>query len=82
MEDLRYAILIVASVMFVFLHCIRNSVIVLISIPASIISVFIAMYIFNFSLNLLTLMALSLLIGILADDSIVVLENIYHHEQW
>lgn len=79
MEDLGYAILIVAFVMFVFLHSIRNSVIVLISIPASIISVFIAMYIFNFSLNLLTLMALSLLIGILVDDSIVVLENIYHH---
>lgn len=79
MEDLGYAILIVAFVMFVFLHSIRNSIIVLISIPASIISVFIAMYIFNFSLNMLTLMALSLLVGILVDDSIVVLENIYRH---
>lgn len=79
MEDIGFAILIVAFVMFVFLHSIRNSVIVLISIPASIISVFIAMYIFNFSLNMLTLMALSLLIGILVDDSIVVLENIYRH---
>jgi len=78
-EDIGFAILIVAFVMFVFLHSIRNSVIVLISIPASIISVFIAMYIFNFSLNMLTLMALSLLIGILVDDSIVVLENIYRH---
>ena len=79
MEDIGFAILIVAFVMFVFLHSIRNSVIVLISIPASIISVFIAMYIFDFSLNMLTLMALSLLIGILVDDSIVVLENIYRH---
>jgi len=79
MEDIGFAIMIVAFVMFVFLHSIRNSVIVLISIPASIISVFIAMYIFNFSLNMLTLMALSLLIGILVDDSIVVLENIYRH---
>jgi len=78
-EDLGLAILIVAFVMFIFLHSIRNSIIVLISIPASIISVFIAMYIFNFSLNMLTLMALSLLIGILVDDSIVVLENIYRH---
>jgi len=78
-EDIGFAILIVAFVMFVFLHSIRNSVIVLVSIPASIISVFIAMYIFNFSLNMLTLMALSLLIGILVDDSIVVLENIYRH---
>jgi HAE1 family hydrophobic/amphiphilic exporter-1 len=78
-EDLGFAILLVAFVMFIFLHSIRNSFIVLISIPASIISVFIAMYIFNFSLNLLTLMALSLLIGILVDDSIVVLENISRH---
>jgi len=79
MEDLLFAILLVAFVMFVFLHSIRNSLIILISIPASIISVFIAMYIFNFSLNLLTLMALSLVIGILVDDSIVVLENISRH---
>jgi len=79
MEDIGFAILIVAFVMFIFLHSIRNSFIVLISIPASIISVFIAMYIFDFSLNLLTLMALSLLIGILVDDSIVVLENISRH---
>lgn len=79
MEDLMLAIILVAVVMFLFLHSIRNSFIVLISIPASIISVFIAMYIFDFSLNLLTLMALSLVIGILVDDSIVVLENIYRH---
>jgi len=79
MEDLMFAILLVAFVMFIFLHSIRNSFIILVSIPTSIISVFIAMYIFDFSLNLLTLMALSLLIGILVDDSIVVLENIYRH---
>jgi HAE1 family hydrophobic/amphiphilic exporter-1 len=81
MKDLLLAILIVALVMFIFLHSIRNSLIVLVSIPASIISVFTAMYIFDFSLNLLTLMALSLVIGILVDDSIVVLENIYRHMQ-
>jgi HAE1 family hydrophobic/amphiphilic exporter-1 len=79
MEDLMFAIILVAIVMFLFLHNIRNSFIVLVSIPASIISVFIAMYVFDFSLNLLTLMALSLVIGILVDDSIVVLENIYRH---
>lgn len=79
MEDLMFAILLVAFVMFIFLHSIRNSFIVLVSIPSSIISVFIAMYIFDFSLNLLTLMALSLVIGILVDDSIVVLENITRH---
>jgi HAE1 family hydrophobic/amphiphilic exporter-1 len=79
MEDLGFAVLLVAFVMFIFLHSIRNSLIILISIPASIISVFIAMYVFDFSLNLLTLMALALVIGILVDDSIVVLENISRH---
>jgi len=79
MEDLMMAIVLVAIVMFLFLHSFRNSLIVLVSIPTSIISVFTAMYIFNFSLNIMTLMALSLVIGILVDDSIVVLENIYRH---
>jgi Cation/multidrug efflux pump len=79
MEDLVFAIILVSIVMFLFLHSYRNSLIVLISIPTSIISVFAAMYIFNFSLNLMTLMALSLVIGILVDDSIVVLENIDRH---
>lgn len=79
LEDLGLAILLVALVMFLFLHSFRNSLIVLISIPTSLISVFTGMYIFNFSLNLMTLMGLSLVIGILVDDSIVVLENIYRH---
>ena len=79
MEDLMFAVILVAFVMFIFLHSIRNSLIVMVSIPASIISVFVAMYAFNFSLNILTLMALSLVVGILVDDSIVVLENIYRH---
>ena len=79
MEDLGLAIILVAIVMFLFLHSIRNSFIVLISIPTSLLSVFTAMYIFNFSLNLMTLMALALVIGILVDDSIVVLENIHRH---
>lgn len=78
-KDLGLAILLVAFVMFFFLHSIRNSLIVMVSIPASIVSVFAAMYIFDFSLNLMTLLALSLVIGILVDDSIVVLENIHRH---
>ncbi|MGE5409948.1 MAG: efflux RND transporter permease subunit, partial [Clostridiales bacterium] len=79
MEDLGLAIILVAIVMFLFLHSFRNSLIVLVSIPTSLISVFTGMYIFNFSLNIMSLMALSLVIGILVDDSIVVLENIYRH---
>ena len=80
-HDLLLAILFVALVMLVFLHSFRNSFIILVAIPASFISVFIVMYILGFSLNLMTLIALSLVIGILVDDSIVVLENIYRHLQ-
>ncbi len=79
LEDLGIAIVLVALVMFLFLHSYRNSLIVLVSIPTSLISVFTGMYIFNFSLNMMTLMGLSLVIGILVDDSIVVLENITRH---
>jgi HAE1 family hydrophobic/amphiphilic exporter-1 len=79
MEDLMFAVVLVAFIMFLFLHSIRNSLIVMVSIPTSIVSVFVAMYAFDFSLNMLTLMALSLVVGILVDDSIVVLENIYRH---
>lgn len=77
--DLMLAVLIVAAVMFLFLHSLRNSLIVMISIPASLISTFVFIWAFGFSLNLMTLLGLSLVIGILVDDSIVVLENIYHH---
>lgn len=77
--DLGFAIVLVALVMLLFLHSMRNAVIVMVSVPASIISVFVPMYLLGFSLNLMTLMALSMVVGILVDDSIVVLENIYRH---
>lgn len=76
-HDLMLAILLVALVMFVFLHSLRSSLIVMVAIPASLLSTFIFMNLLGFSLNLLTLLALSLVIGILVDDSIVVLESIY-----
>ncbi len=78
-EDLLLAVLLVAVVMFLFLHSLRNSIIVLIAIPASLIASTLAMWALDYSLNLMTLLALSLVIGILVDDSIVVLENIHHH---
>jgi HAE1 family hydrophobic/amphiphilic exporter-1 len=77
--DLLWAILLVGLVMLVFLHSIRNALIVMVAIPCSLISTLIAMLAFGFTLNLMTLMAMSLLIGILVDDSIVVLENIHRH---
>ncbi|WP_266366787.1 efflux RND transporter permease subunit [Tellurirhabdus rosea] len=76
-HDLMLAIGLVALVMFVFLHSLRSSLIVMVAIPASLLSTFIFMNLLGFSLNLLTLLALSLVIGILVDDSIVVLESIY-----
>lgn len=79
MKDLLLAVCLVALVMLVFLHSIRNSFIVLVAIPASLISVFTGMYIMDFSLNIISMIAMSLVIGILVDDSIVVLENIYRH---
>lgn len=77
--DLALAILLVALVMLVFLHSLRNAFIVLVAIPASLVSTFIFMYAFGFSLNMMTLLAMSLVVGILVDDAIVVLENIHRH---
>lgn len=77
--DLALAVIIVALCMLLFLHSLRNALIVMIAIPASLISVFAVMYMLGFSLNLMTLLAISLVVGILVDDSIVVLENIYRH---
>ncbi len=79
MRDLGLAILMVAIILFLFLHNVRNSLIIMLSIPTSLISTFIFMNIFGFTINLITLMALALVIGILVDDSIVVLENIHRH---
>lgn len=78
-EDLLIAILLVAAVMLIFLHSIRNAVIVMLAIPTSLVTTFIGMKIFDLSLNNITLLSLSLVIGILVDDAIVVLENIYRH---
>lgn len=77
--DLMLAMFIVGLVMLAFLHSVRSSLFVLVALPSSIIPTFIAMYLLGFSLNLMTLMAMSLVVGILVDDSIVVLENIYRH---
>jgi HAE1 family hydrophobic/amphiphilic exporter-1 len=78
-EDLILAVLITGLIMLLFLHTIRSTLIVLLAIPTSIIATFLVMWALGFSLNMLTLMALTLVIGILVDDSIVVLENIERH---
>jgi len=78
-HDLILAIVLVAFVMLFFLHSIRNALIVMVAIPASLIATFIGMSLLGYSLNLMSLLALSLVVGILVDDAIVVLENIYRH---
>ncbi|RLZ06538.1 efflux RND transporter permease subunit [Faecalibacter macacae] len=77
--DLVLAIVLVAVVMLLFLHSIRNAFIVMVAIPASLIATFIGMELLGYTLNLMTLLGLSLVVGILVDDAIVVLENIYRH---
>ncbi len=66
-------------IVFLFLHSWRSTIITGLTLPISVIATFIALYAFGFSLNFLTLMALSLCIGLLIDDAIVVRENIVRH---
>ena len=63
-------------IIYLFLGNIRALVVPLIALPVSLISTFLSIYFFNFSINLFTLMALVLAIGIVVDDAIVMLENI------
>ena len=79
LEDLFLAIIITGVVILVFLYSIRSTLIVMFAIPTSIISTFLFMWLLGFSLNQLTLLALTLVIGILVDDAIVVIENIERH---
>jgi HAE1 family hydrophobic/amphiphilic exporter-1 len=78
-HDLLIAVFLVAFVMLFFLHSVRNSLIVMVSIPASLIATFIGFLFLGYTLNLMSLLGLSLVVGILVDDAIVVLENIYRH---
>jgi hydrophobic/amphiphilic exporter-1 (mainly G- bacteria), HAE1 family len=79
MDDLMYAVFLVSLVMLLFLHSLRNAFIVMVAVPISLIISFLGMYLLGYTLNMMTLVALSLVIGILVDDAVVVLENIYRH---
>lgn len=82
-SDLNFALIfgifLVAVIVFVFLHNLRGTFIVSIAIPVCIFATFIAMKMLGFTINNLSMLALSLAIGVLVDDAIVVLENIYRH---
>ena len=77
--DLIMAVLLVSLVMLMFLRSFRNSLIVLVAIPTSLVTAFAVMWMLGYTLNLMTLLAMSLIIGILVDDATVVLENIQRH---
>jgi multidrug efflux pump subunit AcrB len=71
--------LLTIAIVFLFLHSWRSTIITGLTLPIAVISSFIAVYAFGFTLNFMTMMALSLCIGLLIDDAIVVRENIVRH---
>lgn len=77
--DLLLAVFLVSLVMLLFLRSFRNALIVLVAIPTSLVTAFAVMWFLGYTLNLMTLLAMSLIVGILVDDATVVLENIQRH---
>ncbi|HXW73068.1 MAG TPA: efflux RND transporter permease subunit [Methylocella sp.] len=78
-KTLGEAALIVIAVIYLFLGNLRSTIIPIVTIPLSLIGVMTILYALGYSLNLLTLLALVLAIGLVVDDAIVVVENIYRH---
>jgi multidrug efflux pump len=73
------AVILVALVIFFFLRSFRATIIPLITIPVSLTGAFFVMYVFGFTINTLTLLAMVLAVGLVVDDAIVVLENIFRN---
>ena len=78
-ETIIEAIVLVVLVIFFFLRSLRATIIPIVTIPVSLIGAFGLMYAFGFTINTLTLLAMVLAIGLVVDDAIVVLENIFRH---
>ena len=76
-ETLLLALILVVAIIFAFLRDWRSTIIPSLAIPISLIGGFFIMYVVNFSINVLTLLAMVLAIGLVVDDAIVVLENVY-----
>ena len=77
--ELLLAVALVVTVIFFFLHSVRATAIASLSVPISLVGAFGAMYLLNFSLNNLSLMALTIATGFVVDDAIVMIENISRH---
>jgi len=80
-ETLLLAAALVVIIIFIFLRNLRATIIPGLAIPASIVSTFAIMYFLGFSINNFTLLALTLAIGIVVDDAIIVLENAFRHQE-
>lgn len=80
-EHLIEGTLLAALIVFIFLRSIRSTLIVATAIPVSLLAAIAVMYFSGFTFNSMTLLALLLLIGVVVDDAIVVLENIFRHRQ-
>ena len=78
-EAVLFGGLFVILVVFLFLRRLRSSLIVILTIPFSLISAFLFLYIFKYSLNMISLMSLAIALGMVVDDAIVILENITRH---
>ncbi len=78
-ETIVEAIVLVVLVIFFFLRSLRATIIPIVTIPVSLVGAFGLMYAFGFTINTLTLLAMVLAIGLVVDDAIVVLENIFRH---
>jgi multidrug efflux pump len=78
-RTLAETILIVSIVVFVFMGSIRTALVPLVAMPVSLVGAAIVMYLLGFSLNLLTLLAVVLSVGLVVDDAIVVVENVQRH---
>ena len=80
-EHLIEGTLLAAVIVFIFLQSLRSTLIIATAIPISLLAAIAVMYFSGFTFNSMTLLALLLLIGVVVDDAIVVLENIYRHRQ-
>jgi len=80
MSNIYLGILFTSLVLLIFLHDIRSTIIIALSMPLSIISTFLLLKAFGLTLNMMTLMGLSVSIGVLVANSVVVLENIFRYK--
>lgn len=76
---LLFGILLVSMIVYLFLHNLRGTIIVGIAIPVCLLATFVVLWALGFTINTMSMLALSLAVGVLVDDCIVVLENIYRH---